>query len=144
MSLTWLGAVHERLGAFETAISLREQAVAALKQARNRRQYAYASETLAEAYHRDGRISDAIDNYRQAQAFFRQIGDRRNEADVLSQLGNAQKTAGQSDAARQSWQQALAIFEELRDTRANQVRAKLGTEARKPVEPDRSARLEGK
>jgi tetratricopeptide (TPR) repeat protein len=144
MSLTWLGAVHERLGAFETAIGLREQAVAALRQARSRWQYAYALERLAEAYHHVGRTSHAIDNYQQAQAIFCQIGDRRNQADVLSQLGNAQKTAGQSDAARQSWQQALAIFEELRDTRANQVRANLGTGAMKPAEPDRSARLEGK
>jgi tetratricopeptide (TPR) repeat protein len=138
MSLTWLGAVHERLGAFETAIGLREQAVAALKQARNRWQYGYALQQLAEAYRRYERTSDAIGNYQQAQAIFRQIGDRRTEADVLSQLGHAQKTAGQDDAARQSWQQALAIFEELHDPRANQVRAKLGTEAAtKPAEPDR-------
>jgi tetratricopeptide (TPR) repeat protein len=128
MSLTWLGAVHERLAAFQTATGLREQAVAALKQARNRWQYAYALWQLADSYHHDGRTSDAVDSYRKAQSIFREIGDRRDEAVVLYQLGNAQKTAGQNDAARQSWQQALTIFEELRDTRANQVRAKLGTE----------------
>ena len=130
MSLTWLGAVHERLGAFEIAISLREQAVAALKQARNRWQYAYTLQQLAEACHHHGRIGDAIGNYQQARAIFRQIGDRRTEADILLQLGHAQETAGQSDA-RQSWQQALVIFEELRDPRADQIRAQLRAEASK-------------
>ena len=142
MSLTWLGAVHERLGAFETAIGLREQAVTALKQARNRWQHGYALQQLAEAYHRYGRTSDAIGNYQQAQAIFRQIGDQRTEAGVLSQLGHAQKTAGQDDAARQSWQQALAIFEQLHDPRANQVRARLETEAATtPARPDRPHHL---
>lgn len=63
MSLTWLGAVHERLGSFETAISMREQAVAALEQARNRWQYAYALRKLADACHHYGRAADAIDYY---------------------------------------------------------------------------------
>ncbi|MGO9506235.1 MAG: hypothetical protein ACLPXZ_02435 [Mycobacterium sp.] len=80
--------------------------------------------------------------YQQAQAIFRQIGDQRTEAGVLSQLGHAQKTAGQDDAARQSWQQALAIFEELHDPRANQVRARLETEAATtPARPDRPHHL---
>ena len=91
---TWLGAVHERLGSFETAISLRESAVAALKQARNRWQYPYALQKLAEACHHHGRAVDAIDNYQQAQAIFRQIGDRRTEADILLQLGHAHGTKG--------------------------------------------------
>ena len=127
MSLTWLGAVHECLGAFETAISMREQAVAALEQARNRWQYAYALRKLADACHHHGRTADAIDNYRRAQEIVRQIGDRRTEADILLHLGYAQETTGHADAARQSWQQALAIFEELHDPRASQVRTQLRT-----------------
>jgi tetratricopeptide (TPR) repeat protein len=127
MSLIWLGAVHECLGSFETAISLREQAVTALKQARNRWQYAYALHQLAEACHHHGRASDAIDHYQQAQAIFREIGDRRAEAGILLELGQAQETTGQADAARRSWKHALSTFEELGDTRADQVRARLRT-----------------
>lgn len=131
MSLTWLGAVHEHLGSFEIAISLREQAATALKQARNRWQYAYALQKLAEACHHHGRTAAAIDFYQQAQAIFRQIGDRRTEANILLQLGHAQENTGQAEAAQQSWQQALVIFEDLRDPRTDQVRAKLKTEAAK-------------
>ena len=89
MSLTWLGAVHECLGSFETAISLREQGVAALKQARDKWQYAYALRKLAEACHHHGRAADAIDNYQRVQEIVRQIGDRRTEADILFHLGYA-------------------------------------------------------
>ena len=131
MSLIWLGAVHERLGSLQVAIGLREQAVTALEQGRNRWQYAYALQQLAEACHHHGRTVDAIDNYRQARAIFRQIGDQRTEADILLQFGHAQGTTGQSDASRQSSGQALVIFEELRDPRAGQVRTQLGTEASK-------------
>ena len=125
MSLTWLGAVHERLGAFGTAISTREQGVAALEQARNKWQYAYALRTLAEACHHHGRTADAMDNHQRALEVVRQIGDRRTEADILLHLGYAQEITSQANMTRQSWQQALAIFEELRDPRANQVRTQL-------------------
>ncbi len=128
MTLTWLGAVHERAGSVETAISLREQAVAALERAYNRWQHAYAVQKPAEACHHHGRTGNAIKHYQQAQAIFRQIGDRRAEAGNLVELGHFQKTLGHADAARQSWQQALGIFEELGDPRADQVRAKLRTD----------------
>ena len=127
MSLTWLGAVHERLGSVETAISTREQGVAALKQARNKWQYAYALRKLAEACHHHGRAADAINHYQRAHEIIRQIGDRRTEADILFHLGYAQEITGQANVARQSWQQALTIFDELRDPRANQVRTQLRT-----------------
>ena len=125
MSLTWLGAVHEHLGSYETAIGLREQAAAALGQTRNRWQYAYALHKLAEARHHHGRTADAVDTYQQAQAIFCQIGDRRTQADILLQLGHAHTTAGQPDAAQQSWQQAVAILEELGDPRADHIRTQL-------------------
>lgn len=128
MSLTWLGAVHERLGLFETAVTLGAQAVAALEQTGNKWQYAYALQRLAAACYQYGRTDDAVDSYQQAQTILRQIGDRRTEADILLHLGYAQENLGQADAARQSWQQALLIFEDFRDPRADQVRIQLRTE----------------
>ena len=137
MSLTWLGAVHERLGSFETAIGLREQAVAALEAGPQQMAIRLRPPQTRRGLPPPRTHREAIGNYQQAQAIFRQIGDRRTQAEILFQLGHAQKAAGQGDAARQSWQQALALFLEYRDPRASQVRAKLGIEANaKAAGPD--------
>jgi tetratricopeptide (TPR) repeat protein len=125
MSLIWLGAVLEHLGAPEKAINLPGKAADLLEKNGSRWQYAFAVQRIAEACHRQGRITDALGHYQKAQAAFRDFGDRLAEADVLVRLGQAQTELGDVDAARQCWQEALTVFEDSGSARTEQVRTQL-------------------
>jgi tetratricopeptide (TPR) repeat protein len=84
---------------------------------------------LAAAQHAAGRHSEAEATYREALAVRRRAGDCHGEAETLRDAGDLLHHLGRAGAAHALWQQALQAFEDLGEPQADELRARLKTQA---------------
>jgi tetratricopeptide (TPR) repeat protein len=121
VSLTNLGTCHWRLGDYQQAIDLYQQAVNIMRENGNRKGEAIDLGRLANCYADLGKTERAIQLYEQALAIDREIGYRQGELTQLGDLGNSYANLGQTQRAIELYQQALAIAREIGHRRGEAI-----------------------
>jgi tetratricopeptide (TPR) repeat protein/DNA-binding SARP family transcriptional activator len=114
-ALTYLGAVHFRMGRYESAADHNQRALALHRRTGDRAGEARTLNNLGTDYERLGRYGPAADHYQQALLLYRRIGDRAGEADALNNLGEVDRRLGRYGPALEHHRQALALYRELGD-----------------------------
>jgi tetratricopeptide (TPR) repeat protein len=99
--------VARREGRVDDAIAVGREAVAAFREADDRRGEALALNTLALALAQDQRYGEAVDALDGAITLLGELGDRHREGTVLVNLGTLHRQAGGVESARFCWRKAL-------------------------------------
>ncbi|MEZ0095070.1 tetratricopeptide repeat protein [Streptacidiphilus sp. EB129] len=128
-TLTAIGWSHARLGDYPQALTCCRQALPVLEEFDDRERQAHAWDSIAYAHTYLGQHSQAVACYTLALDLCRDLGDRPLEADILNRFGDAHHAAHHPDAAHDAWRHALDILTELDQPYADQIRAKLGSNA---------------
>jgi len=132
-ALNNIGWYHSQLGHYQQALDYCTQALVLQQQVGNRYWQAHTWDSLGYVHYRLDRQPEAIRCYENALALWREAAERYYEATTLTHLGDSHRAAGQPDLARGAWRRALEILDQLGHPDAEQIRARLGSEATRPA-----------
>ncbi len=110
-----LGSALLRMGRFEEAISICQDAAAIFREAGDRRREGQVLNNLGLALQNVGRLEQAISVCQDAAAIFREAGDRHGEGRALNNLGITLHLMERLEQAISVCQDAAAIFREAGD-----------------------------
>jgi tetratricopeptide (TPR) repeat protein/transcriptional regulator with XRE-family HTH domain len=135
--LNHIGETHAALGDFEQGRALCRQALAISTQ-HDHEAPLYAGtgsilDTLGHIERRLGNVSEAVACYERALGIFRKIGFRSLVAASLVRLGEIWRDSGEPGRAEQAWREALVIYQDLGLPGAEEIRAKLASNAADPA-----------
>jgi diadenylate cyclase len=119
------GGIRGRLGEFDVALDLADQAIAAFDTAGYRRGVVWATSNKGDAYRVAGQHREAVECYRIALAERLDSEERYGAAVTRSGLGRSLAAVGDLDGGTEHLRLAEAYFRELGDPRAAEVRADL-------------------
>ncbi|MHC3467716.1 AfsR/SARP family transcriptional regulator [Streptomyces sp. 7R007] len=123
--LVYLGDAYQRLGRFDEAIDVLEQALTILRREGDRWGEGIALDTVGTAHLLLRRPDDAVTYYHRALDTHAGVGNRWAQARTFGNLGDVQLSTGDPDAARASWQRALTILEGVGHPDAQEMRDRL-------------------
>jgi tetratricopeptide (TPR) repeat protein/transcriptional regulator with XRE-family HTH domain len=129
LALNAVGWYHGRLGDYPRALAFCKPSLAEFQQIDDPDGEGDAWDSLGYMYHHLGDHARAIGAYRNAIELYRSLGNDFNVAIVLIRLGDTRHTVGDLDAARTHWREALRTLDELQHPQADEVRARLATDA---------------
>jgi tetratricopeptide (TPR) repeat protein len=107
--------VYNALGQQQHALEYYEQALAILREVRDRSGEGTTLNNLGGVYDDLGQKQHALEYYEQALAIRREVRDRSGEGTTLNNLGHVYNALGQKQHALEYYEQALAIRREVRD-----------------------------
>lgn len=140
-ALRSLGAVHARLGRYESAGRYNEGAVELFRQVDDTTGRAIALDNLGATERRLGRYESAVRCHEDALALFGKMGDETGQASALNGLGNAEEQLGRHEVAAGHYRQALRLCRKLSDVHGQAtVLDGLGTVHISLGQPDRARR----
>jgi len=115
LALNGLGAVHWRLGRYQSASQYFELALGLFLQVGDRTGEARARANLGMVGERLGRYEQATQYHLGSLALFRAIGDWPGEARALNSLGGVEERLGRYETATEHYQQALLLSRQAGD-----------------------------
>src|ERR1022692_3150803 len=124
-ALNQIGWCLAKLGRYEEALGLCQQALALHLQLGDTHSEPNTLDSLAYAHHHLGHHAEAAVYYRRAVELFAELECAYLQAQTLAYAGDAHHDDGDTPAAHDAWTQALAIFDDLHHPAAGEVRAKL-------------------
>jgi tetratricopeptide (TPR) repeat protein len=110
-----LGIAYDCVGQIPKAIAYCEQALALVREAKDRQAESATLGSLGNGHFSLGQTHRAIEAYEQALAIDREIGNRKGEGAGLGNLGICYAALGQTRRATESYEQALTIKREIGD-----------------------------
>jgi len=114
-ALTNLAATHTRIGGYETATGIFQQAVELFQQAGDPGGESRVTNNLAINEARLGRYSRAADLYERSMLLCREVGDGVGEALALGNLGNLEARLGRNASAVSRHERSVALLRGLGD-----------------------------
>ncbi|MDG4829823.1 tetratricopeptide repeat protein [Solwaraspora sp. WMMD1047] len=116
-ALNSLGVVERRLGRYDSAARVQQEAVALAADNADVTGEARALNNLAVTEHLRGRSRAAADHLDRALALFSQAGDRTGQANALHNLGKVEMLRGRTAAAADRLGRALDLYRRLGNLR---------------------------